>query len=276
MDSLRVGSYENVTIQNPKEIRAVKHNHNRFGTMTVSIIIVMALMILLPTSEALGQRQLARNETQLGNFQNSNAFLVYSNSTYGIRISYPRSWRKYEEADGVIFRDDDQWYGGFVPAVVVGSEHAYGLSLNEYTAESIAGFREDLDSFMIIEAAQRSSLSGVDATKLAFSFTMNDTLMKTMAIWTVSNGEAFLILYVSPAISYSRNLNDVEFMIASFQINTDFARSATNFALDMIHKNSGNIIKITVMVSILGVIKLVKRIKKVKNTNRDSQDLDSR
>lgn len=131
---------------------------------------------------------------------------VYANSTYGIKIKYPRTWN-YRLKDNpwdsfiIFFPIDDKQSGARIAISVEPLSEL--ITLEEY-AES---FKKNVLKFneesRFIEQKE-ASLLHTDAYKVLYDFKRDGKRVKKMAIVTLRNKQAYIIYYEAELNSFSK------------------------------------------------------------------------
>ena len=157
-------------------------------------------------------------------------FLTYENSTYGIRIKYPRDWEKTEGGEPVAgltpvvrFMTPQTLTNvspeGFLIAVRDLSEQP--MTLDEYFDYNFELLRTYLPGAKILDLGT-TTLAGNPARKVVYTYTMETEQekfnLKSMQICMIKDDKAYLILYLADKGDYEDFLGTVQEMIDSFEI----------------------------------------------------------
>ncbi len=142
-------------------------------------------------------------------------FLTYENSTYGIKIQYPADWEKVEQKQQffhVTFYSPDSAAVASIYIEVL----APGTAIDAYT-DAIIKQVKTLTDFKMDESSS-ATLAGYPAHKIVFTDRYDRNLMKEMAIWTIRDNKAYVIMYHAAMEQYSDYLPIIQKMIDSLQI----------------------------------------------------------
>jgi hypothetical protein len=126
-----------------------------------------------------------------GGVRNSNSnFLEYSNPNLGFRIGYPAQAEIAEGANNVKFEMD-------LGVAGVSVTNDIGVELDSYSDSRIGEIRDSAEGFHVI-SSEESTLSGNPAHFLVYSTQENDTILRTFALWTISDNSAYNLVFIAP------------------------------------------------------------------------------
>lgn len=191
---------------------------------------------LLSTKIAAPQRPLIPSASAPNTTESIN-FLIYENSTYGMKIQHPSNWQF------TVFDSNSlstlmnlknapvpynlQFLVSFIPqnasdtsvlSVEIGRLYGVNTPLNTIANAVIARDKATLKDFNLLQPAMPTSLSANPAIMFTSSYSLpNEGIMKGLQIVTIKNGKVFVIDY-SSKINYAANLPLAQRMIDSFAI----------------------------------------------------------
>ncbi len=168
------------------------------------------------------------NATNIKNESKPIDFLLYENSTYGIKISYPKNWfvETFQETYPLtsivtLFSPESSDY-------VTVSINTYDYSntqidtLKELLNDTIAGYSlypDEFPNFTLISSATNKALDGMPAYIIEGQYQdPNFGKQKTMEIGTVKNGITTFIQYFGTPSQYKHYLPTINIMIKSFDM----------------------------------------------------------
>lgn len=129
---------------------------------------------------------------------NSRDLKVYQNKTHGFSLQYPADWRSKEGImDSVVaFMSAAEPDGGphFNTNVTVENVQAYrGLTLEQYTASSLAHLKRGFADFQLIDN-QPYTLAGQPARLLTYRFRQGGYTLIAMQVCTLYKNKAYVIV----------------------------------------------------------------------------------
>ncbi|MCK4310224.1 MAG: hypothetical protein KAV80_02095 [Methanomicrobia archaeon] len=148
-------------------------------------------------------------------------FLTYENSTYGIKIMYPKEWEMMESYMGtvVIFlspkeSDSDVFQENL--NVGVQDLSAQPMTLDEFTDLNI----EQIKTLFTIEVVDSSptTLANTPADKVIYNLKQGQYDLKLMQIYTIKDDIAYVITYTAEEDKYLDFLDTIQIMINTFEI----------------------------------------------------------
>jgi hypothetical protein len=210
-----------------------------FGTVIIMLLVVSlplitsvsynTLLPLLNYQQAMAQKTVTTNNSTISTQQpNEDAFLTYTNSTYGIRIQFPSDWLyKGSEASNdsvqaiVTFASPNLLTSSSNKSLLVlsiGMEKLpfYNMPLDLYTNLTIDHLRESEPGFRLLGSEEITFAGIKPAHKIVFT---SDNGLKTMAVYAIKGNKAYIIDYIAGSeATYSRYTLITQIMVDSFQI----------------------------------------------------------
>lgn len=175
---------------------------------------------------------LAVGLSQSANAQVDEAFKTYENPKFGLTVSYPPAWsvdelRKDPAAPSnnsivAIFKSPSQSPNDkYLENVIVNIQGPRSdiTSLEKYTDNSIKAFNNMSDTIKITKQG-KDTLAGLPAHQLLYTSTgiPGLTLEKMQVFTVVNNNTAYVVTFGAEQAEYDKNIQDVEKMINSIQI----------------------------------------------------------
>ena len=153
-------------------------------------------------------------------------FLVYENSTYGIKIQYPSSWdveqngtKQDTETNIVTFSPPASNSNASLDVATDDISDEKGISLAQYATNSLSDLRQSLQNFKLVESTTTSDvLSGLPAYKLVYTFVEGNTAFKDMETGTIKGDKAYILTYDAGVNEYDKYLPLIQQSVNSFQI----------------------------------------------------------
>lgn len=149
-------------------------------------------------------------------------FKSYHNSTYGIKIKYPRTWEARENAEGVVvvFVSPKETpldpYSENLSIVVQDLKGHRLMSLGEYTQEAIYQLTHTFKNIQVVSSSD-VLLSGRSAHK--FEYIIKGNLqIKIMHIWTFKDRAAYQITFGCDVDRCNDYMSTVNEMIDSLEL----------------------------------------------------------
>jgi hypothetical protein len=214
------------------------------SSIAMCLFLALSLILLYPISFIPG----AGGEPQIFG-PNPNSTIknsTYENSSLGISIEHPANWKPFEKTSAATNSNVVE----FVPFVE--SEHDpitpfFSISIEDLVTvsqkvrdEGVSGIdfnsnntleiltkrnlelAKSLPDFNIVELNSASSLSGIPAYKIVYTFADPGSplhpLFESMNIWTVKDDKAYTISYSAPYSEFSNYFQIIQNMIDSFII----------------------------------------------------------
>jgi eukaryotic-like serine/threonine-protein kinase len=155
--------------------------------------------------------------------------LTYENVSYGVSILYLPNWEKMHShenpmttntIDVVSFRypQGDEVGAKYLATftITVHDLPSEYITLNEYTNLQMEAIKQS-----ITPTANFSSIflkDNIPAYKAIYTFKQDEKAFKRLEIWSISNGKAFILSFLTEVDTYSDFLPSIEKMIESFRI----------------------------------------------------------
>ena len=146
-------------------------------------------------------------------------YSTYENPVYGVKIQYPSNWQKM---------DFDRHYSnnslpvaGFIPpsenlVIVVKKLHSQNTSLKQFVDSLIPSYKSKLYNFQLIELNPLTTPALNSAYKIEYTHSSDMLMLKTMEVWTIEGGIAYMISYNADSSDFSNYLPIIQKMIDSF------------------------------------------------------------
>jgi hypothetical protein len=152
-------------------------------------------------------------------------FLIYENSTFGIKIQYPSDWLKKTTDQGVTFvlpvernSSNPENFLAKLDATTISRVPATA-SLKGLADGVINGYRKSLPNFQF-ESYSNTTAAGSPAVKIAYMFTgYKDGNLKATDIATIKNSRLYIIQYYVQS-KYQNYMPMLQKMVESFTIIT--------------------------------------------------------
>ena len=192
--------------------------------MVITMFTVM-ILVSLYTIAGIGnkaQQVMAQKQLQITITKKelNETWLIYQNSTLGIKIQYPSNWIKVEG------RNNNNLVKFFPPEVKSGSIHAFiqvrvvniptpmqnKISLEQYTQKELNQLRK---SFTITDS-HASTIAANHNPAHTILYGAED--FKGMKIWTIKDSSIYLITYAAKTEKYPIYLPTIQKMVSSFNI----------------------------------------------------------
>jgi eukaryotic-like serine/threonine-protein kinase len=150
---------------------------------------------------------------------NTEKYVAYENSDYGIKLERPENWSIQEENDflysGVILiAPQENSEDNFREEVKILVENlAKPLSLDEYTDQAV---REIKSSNTIIEQPQNITFANREGRKVIYQ---GQDGMKHLEVWTLKNQKAYTATYTAEVDKFDKFAKQADTIIQSLTIN---------------------------------------------------------
>jgi PsbP len=157
-------------------------------------------------------------------------FSTYENPTYGVKIQYPSNWQKM---------DFDRHYcnnsfpiAGFIPPsendsgllenlmIVVKKLHSQNTSLKQFVDSLVSSYKSSLHEFKLLGLNPLTTPALNSAYKIEYTHSSDMLMLKTMEVWTINEGMAYMISYNADSSDFSNYLPVIQKMIDSFATTT--------------------------------------------------------
>ena len=150
-------------------------------------------------------------------------FLIYENSTFGIKIQYPSDWLKNTTDQGVTFvlqaernSSNPENFLAKLDATTIARVPA-SASLKGLADGVINGYRKSLPNFQL-ESYTNTTAGGSPAVKIVYMFTgYKDGNLKATDIATIKNSRLYIIQYYVQS-KYQNYMPMLQRMVESFTI----------------------------------------------------------
>jgi len=152
--------------------------------------------------------------------KDESGYLTYENTQYNLKIKYPDNWMKQENYlpnTVVVFSIEPGMMGVLNCSLSITSADTGALSIDQIKDSHI----ENLSIFytnLNISYDNTTTLAGLPAYKLIFTYSQGTYIIKQMEVWTVKNNNLYFLTYISNEDNYENNLQTIEYMINSFEI----------------------------------------------------------
>jgi hypothetical protein len=157
-------------------------------------------------------------------------FSTYENPTYGVKIQYPSNWQKmdFDRHNS----NNSLPIAGFIPPsendsgllenlmVVVKKLHSQNTSLKQFVDSLIPSYKSKLHNFQLIELNPLTTPALNSAYKIEYTHSSDMLMLKTMEVWTINGGIAYMISYNADSSDFSSYLPTIQKMIDSFATTT--------------------------------------------------------
>ncbi|MBD2520449.1 serine/threonine protein kinase [Nostoc sp. FACHB-973] len=150
-------------------------------------------------------------------------FLTYQDSSYGIKIKYPESW-KIQETPNLItkelvtFLSPKQSDTDKVQELLTISVEDFSGTLEESQDLFTKEVKATLSDANIVDSSE-TTLAKKRANQLIFIGKDGKKSLKNLQVWTLKGNQAYVITYSAAIDDYDRFLPTAEKMIESFEIN---------------------------------------------------------
>lgn len=150
-------------------------------------------------------------------------FLIYENSTFGIKIQYPSDWLKNTTDQGVTFvlpaernSSNPENFLAKLDATTIARVPATA-SLKGLAGGVLDGYRKSLPNFQL-ESYANTTAGGSPAVKIVYMFTgYKDGNLKATDIATIKNSRLYIIQYYVQS-KYQNYMPMLQKMVESFTI----------------------------------------------------------
>ncbi|GAI14406.1 unnamed protein product [marine sediment metagenome] len=150
----------------------------------------------------------------------TNAFITYENTKYGVVIKYPDTWAKLENLSGDVLvtfmpDEDDVFLGVFNVSVLAGDS----LDMESFKKRHIETLKNMFkDKDINISYENSTTLAGREAYTVLFTFIDSGHKFKRLEIWTLEKGTVYLLAYQADVSYYDEYIGIVEKMVDNFEI----------------------------------------------------------
>ena len=197
-------------------------------TLSVIIVITSSVSNLAAWAQLNKDTTLSDGETL--------QYVIYENSTFGVRIEFPRQW-EFEVADNLsenplrvvyFYNNPDDLLGDFVMEIEkLGSQDSIG----DYVANTINQYSQNAPEFKLLSMSMNDKLGGLRAYSILYSERYNSTsTLKTFEVGTIRGSQVYFIQYYALADHFERNLPVAKKMINSVEfINAGYGQSSQSY-----------------------------------------------
>ncbi len=149
-------------------------------------------------------------------------FLIYQNPTDGIKMKYPKTWRKQEIGTfGDVAKFLSPLKSGsntFQAQVTIEMENLkQPISLAEYTNSKVNEITQYLTNARIHDS-RSTTLANQPAHEVVYSGKQEQYSVKRRAVWLLKNNKAYIITYTADESQYDDFLKTAQEMINSLEI----------------------------------------------------------
>jgi eukaryotic-like serine/threonine-protein kinase len=198
--------------------------------MTVSLLFSSIFTEQLAPALTQKNRATASNTTLYHNLSDNSVettsnsdFLIYENSTFGIKIQYPSDWLKNTTAQGVTFvlpgernSSNPENFLAKLDATTIAGVPA-NASLKGLADGVLNGYKRSLPNFQL-ESYTNTTAGGSPAVKIAYMFTGYKVgNLKATDIATIKNGRLYVVQYYVQS-EYQSYMPMLQKMVESFTI----------------------------------------------------------
>jgi hypothetical protein len=207
-----------------------------FSGFSITVLLLLLLVISITTSISNLASWAQVNKDIIASDVESAQFVIYENSTFGIRIEFPKQW-EFEVPDNIsenplrvvyFYNNPDDLFGDFVIEIEkLGSPDNIG----DYVANTIKQYRQNDDEFKLLTMSMNNKLGGLQAYSILYSERYNSTsTLKTLEVGTIRGSQVYFIQYYAFADQFDRNLPIAKKMINSIEfINAGYGKSFTSY-----------------------------------------------
>jgi hypothetical protein len=201
---------------------------------------MITLISVLPAYSTILFRDLLQNtmgeeatgEQESDNNNDNDTFLIYENSTYGLKILYPSNWTKEENVgnnnsnssltDVVRFsppfekNNADKSAENF-DVKVDNISDIQPITLANYTNDTIEDLGKD---FRIISLDRNATVGNNNnpAYTLEYTGIEQEVNLNSMIVYSIKDDKAYIITYIAEPLRYSNDLPMIRMMINSIEM----------------------------------------------------------
>jgi hypothetical protein len=153
-------------------------------------------------------------------------YSTYENPTYGVKIQYPSNWQKmdFDRHNS----NNSLPIAGFIPPsendsgllenlmIVVKKLHSQNTSLKQFVDSLIPSYKSKVHNFQLIELNPLTTPALNSAYKIEYTHSSDMLMLKTMEVWTIEGGIAYMISYNADSSDFSNYLPTIQKMIDPF------------------------------------------------------------
>lgn len=159
--------------------------------------------------------------TSSGQPPKTSDFLTYEDTTYKIKIDYPRDWKQTENEQTVVAfvspktSEDDMFSENL--NLIMNDLSGQGLTLDTYTEVVKEQLLKTYDG-IIMEESGTATLAGQPAYKVVYTVPSEKTTLKIMQVWIIKDDVSYVITFVADEEAYTDYMGTVQKMLNSFEI----------------------------------------------------------
>lgn len=136
----------------------------------------------------------------------------YENSTYNLKMKYPKDWTKQEESGVIVgFMSGSTANVNLVTEDL--SQHP-SIKIDEYVKLSIPQIEKEIQNFKLIENTPLT-MGNVKAQKIVYTANVEGMDLKFMQVLTIINQKAFVLTYTALTSEYDKNLGTAQNIFGS-------------------------------------------------------------
>ncbi|HEY7110095.1 MAG TPA: hypothetical protein VH415_11730 [Nitrososphaeraceae archaeon] len=151
-------------------------------------------------------------------------YSIYENSSYGLRLEYPKSWTLEESEGGsdnplelVYFyndADDNKFNGDFSISI---DKLAHSRTMQDYLQKMLKQYKRNVDGFKL-DSTSWDTLGGLRAYSILYRENYNSTTdLKVLEVGAIRDGVVYFIEYFAFDKEFDKNFPIARKMIDSFQ-----------------------------------------------------------
>ena len=206
-----------------------------FGFSVVILLTISVIIAITPSVSNLATWALANKDVTASDGENLQ-YVIYENSTFGIRIEFPRQW-EFEVAENLsenplrvvyFYNNPADLLGDFVIEI----EKLGSLdSIGDYVANTINQYSQNAPEFKLLSMSMNDKLGGLRAYSILYSERYNSTsFLKTLEVGTIRGSQVYFIQFYALADHFEGNLPIAKKMINSIEfINAGYGQSSQSY-----------------------------------------------
>ena len=166
-----------------------------FGFSVVILLTISVIIAITPSVSNLATWAQANKDVTASDGENLQ-YVIYENSTLGIRIEFPRQW-EFEVAENlsenplrVVY-----FYNNPLGDFVIEIEKLGSLdSIGDYVANTINQYSQNAPEFKLLSMSMNDKLGGLRAYSILYSERYNSTsFLKTLEVGTIRGSQVYFI-----------------------------------------------------------------------------------
>jgi len=206
-----------------------------FGFSVVILLTISVIIAITPSVSNLATWAQANKDVTSSDGENLQ-YVIYENSTFGIRIEFPRQW-EFEVAENrsenplrvvYFYNNPADLLGDFVIEI----EKLGSLdSIGDYVANTINQYSQNAPEFKLLSMSMNDKLGGLRAYSILYSERFNSTsFLKTLEVGTIRGSQVYFIQFYALADHFEGNLPIAKKMINSIEfINAGYGQSSQSY-----------------------------------------------